>query len=78
MINEIVTESPVNFTRIIFPFEERTYKLTSIVLRNKSLFIPGRGKGGGRSLDSGVITWGGGFGILEGSHEGGGGAENSI
>ena len=70
----------MNFTRTIFPFEERTYKSTSIVLRNKSLFIPGRGKGGGgRSLDSGVITWGGGeFGILEGSHEGGGGAENSI
>lgn len=66
----------MNFTRTIFPFEERTYKLTSIVLRNKSLFIPG-GERGGRSLDSGVITWGG-FGILEGSHEGGGGAENSI
>lgn len=36
----------MNFTRTIFPFEERTYKLTSIVLRNKSLFIPGGGKGG--------------------------------
>ena len=34
---------------------------------------------GGRFLDSGVITWGGGvFGILEGSHGGGRGTENSL
>ena len=56
--------------------------MASIVLKNKSLFIPGRGEGGkgGRFLDSGVITWGGGvFGILEGSHGGGGrGTENSL
>ena len=53
--------------------------MASIVLKNKSLFIPGRGGKGGRFLDSGVITWGGGvFGILEGSHGGGRGAENSL
>ena len=61
----------------IFPFEERTYKLTSIVLRNKSLFIPGGGKGG-KVFGLWSDHMGGGFGILEGSHEGGGGAENSI